>query len=208
MAAQARPTIPAALRGDALLAHGAQAAAVYLAAVLALDLLGSHVFGTPSAAFDLDAEHNVPATFSACMFGVASLLAIALFRALPAGAPGRGAALVLGVLLAGMGVDEWVMLHERLSWLYGVHWTVWYLPVVGTVIAAGARVSRVYPVARRPFIFTLVAWISAGFLEMASWDPERSMQPWGAVLVEETIEMLALLAVLVGLVRALRAVRS
>lgn len=208
MAAQARPTIPAPTWGDTLLARAGPAAVAYLAAVVALDLLGSHVFGTPPAAFDLDGEHNVPSTFSSAAFGLAALSALYLFHSLAEGAAGRTAALVLGLTLGFMAIDEWLMFHERTSWLYGVHWTVWYLPVVGTAIAAGARVSRAYPAARGPFAITLGLWVACGFLEMASWDPERSMQPWGAVLVEETMELLALLALLAGLVRALRVARA
>lgn len=191
--------------GETLLGLAGPAALVALMTMVGLDLAGSHIFGEPSAAFDLDAEHNVPSVFSAGLFAVASLAAAGLRRATPAGAPGRTAALALAVLLGWMAIDDLVMLHERLVGLIdAVHWIVWYLPVVGATIYAAVRVGRAHPVARRPFLFTFVAWFLSGFVEMASWDTVRNVQPWEWVLVEETLEMLAALALIIGLVRALR----
>lgn len=191
--------------GETLLGFAGPAAVLALAAVIGLDLAGSHVFGTPSAAFDLDAEHNVPSAFSAGLFAIAALAAAGLRRATPAGAPGRTAALALAVLLGWMAIDDLAMLHERMVGLIdAVHWIVWYLPVVGATIYAAVRVSRAHPEARGPFLFTFGAWFLSGFIEMASWDEVRHMQPWGWVLIEETLEMLAALALILGLVRALR----
>ncbi len=195
--------------GETLLGLAGPAAVLALVAVVGLDLAGSHVFGAPASAFDLDAERNVPSAFSAGLFAVASLAAAGLRRATAAGAPGRTATLALAVLLGWMAIDDLAMLHERMVGLIdAVHWIVWYLPVVGATIYAAVRVSRVHPEARGPFIFTFVAWFASGFIEMASWDEVRHMQPWGWVLVEETLEMLAALALILGLVRALRAVTA
>ena len=58
--------------GETLLGLAGPAAILALIVMVGLDLAGSHVFGTPSAAFDLDAEHNVPSVFSAGLFAVAS----------------------------------------------------------------------------------------------------------------------------------------
>lgn len=192
--------------GEAVLGLAAPAAGLALITLVGLALAGSHTFGEPSPAFDLDAERNVPSVFSAGLFAVAGLAAAGVRRVTPPGAPGRTAALVLAVLLAWMAVDDLAMLHERMVGLIdAVHWIVWYLPVVGATIYAAVRVSRVHPEARGPFIFTFAAWCSSGFIEMASWDEVRHMQPWGWVLVEETLEMLAALALILGLVRVLRA---
>lgn len=140
--------------------------------IVALDLLGLHALGEPATAFDLDGERNVPATFSSCLFGACALTAFGLHHVTPDRAAGRTAALVLAIVLAFMAVDEAAMLHERLVGMVdAVRWTVWYLPIVGTAIGAGLRVSRAYPAARRPFTFTFTAW----FLEMASWDESRAM---------------------------------
>lgn len=177
--------------------------AATLVLIAVLTLVGSHALGHPRRLLDLDLEYTFPALLNACLLGVAGLTALTLGRLLDAGAPGRRAALILAGTLLFMAVDEAVMLHERMSWVLGLHWTTWYLPVMIALVWAILSLGRAFPGAR-PLVFaTLGLWVVSGVMEVVFWGPDLAQQHPLSIAIEESSEMLASLALLQGLLRAL-----
>lgn len=173
-----------------------------LVLIAALTVAGSHALGDPQRLFDLDLEYTFPALLNACLLGAAGLTALTFAQLLERGAPGRRAALTLGGILLFMAVDEAVMLHERTSWVLGLHWTTWYLPVIIALVWAMLSVGRAFPVARPLFYATLVLWVVSGLMEVVFWGPDLGRQHPLSIAIEESSEMLASFALLQGLLRA------
>lgn len=199
MTAHGRPIVPATLAR----ARSPAVVAATLVLIAGLTLVGSHALGSPRRLLDLDLEYTFPALLNACLLGAAGLTALTLGRSLEPGASGRRGALTLGGTLLFMAVDEAVMLHERTSWVLGLHWTTWYLPIIIALVSAMLSVGRAFPVARPLIRATLALWVVSGIMEVVFWGPDLGHQHPLSIAIEEASEMLASLALLQGLLRAL-----
>lgn len=114
---------------------------------------------------DLDGEHTVPAVFSAGLLFAAALVAYRLASVEPC-AP-RAWLRTLAGGFAFMGLDELVILHERLEEATGLIWPVLYLPVI---VAIGMAYLMVLPwlegEARWLWIAGATAWVGSQLLEL------------------------------------------
>jgi hypothetical protein len=171
---------------------------------------------------DLDAERTLPATFSSGLLLWGCLMAFALARA--AARLGIRPALLraFGVLLAYMGVDELVAIHEKLEAWVEVDWQVLYLPVALAAAVAWVGVLLVLRRVGRGALLLVggaLVWTLSQVLEAVEYGGFNSdgqlVAAWAA-LPEEILEMIgsalfafALLLACrqIELVRARRSVR-
>jgi hypothetical protein len=186
-------------------------AAVGLVTIGSLGLLGViHLEVEPDLqAFDLDAEGNVPAAWSALLLVFASVLSLADGVVRAAQAHARW--LVVGGVFFFMAVDEAGALHERLEDRLRIDWQVLYLPVFALAAVAGllllARLRRI-PGSAALFAAGALLWMVAQLLENLQWkDADDKAAHYTPMMVsEELLEMTGSLLFLLAALVALRAV--
>jgi hypothetical protein len=169
---------PAARRRLLLLAAGAAGLGIAVLAVLGtlhgagadIDLEG-FVSEGPYRLFNTDGEVNVPTAFSGLLLFGAAFLAAALARSGCAG-DARPWWFMAGVL-AFMGLDECLTIHEKAAWLSGVTWQAVYVPVALVAFWAWLRALgrlRAYGRAWLLWIGGAAAWATALVFERIGSD--------------------------------------
>ncbi|HSH60901.1 MAG TPA: hypothetical protein VK988_14940 [Acidimicrobiales bacterium] len=165
-------------------------AAVWLA--MALGVAGWQLDLLPSVVqqhFDPDGERKLFALVSAAALICASISVAVAWRrrALP------GTSFILGAVLAGMTVDEWLELHERFERRLEIDWNALYLPIVVCAGLSGLiAVRRLWP-ERSSFLLLAGGgcWFAAYLLEDLQWDAADRMHPnyvW-MMIPEELLEI-------------------
>ncbi|MCU1487950.1 MAG: hypothetical protein JWN67_4696 [Actinomycetia bacterium] len=128
-----------------------------------------------SGQLDLDAEGRVFAVLSGLvLLSGAALAGLAVARRV---VPTH--VLVLGLLLAFMGLDEIATLHERLESATGVDWVMLYLPLMalGGLAALDLLRRRRDRAVTGPFLAGSACWAVAVVLEKLEWPhPEVAAQ--------------------------------
>jgi hypothetical protein len=140
-----------------------------------------------SGQFDLDAEGRLFAVLSgAILLGGAALVVLAVRRGM---VPAH--LLLLGLLLAFMGLDEIATIHERLERATGIDWIVLYLPLMalgGLAALELLRRTKVLPVTAT-FLAGGACWAVAVVLEKLEW-PTSSKVPgphYAAMMIPEEL---------------------
>jgi hypothetical protein len=166
-------------------------AAVLAAFVAAFGVLGALEFdGASLALFDLDGEGKPPAIFSALVDIGAGVLALVVYEGL-----GELRWLLFGVLLAFIGIDDLLTVHEHLQTWTGVDWVFLYLPLVagGGVVCllVMARLVRAAPRAAGLLVAGAAAWLAAYVAEQLEYTRGGAPVERYATLatIEETLEM-------------------
>ena len=172
---------------------------------------------------DLAAEHNVPTAWSSVLYLLAAGLCLLLGRAAATRERGdRWWWFGLGAVLAAMGSDEWLALHERTIepvrdalHVSGLLLYAWVIPgfvvFVGLCLLFAGFVKRL-PIALRRSLYLGVALIAVGAIGMemvGGWWAERYGTGPGWVLVytlEETLEFAGTTTIVVGLLAHLAVV--
>ena len=178
------------------------------------DVTGTRPVGR-FAPFALDAETNAAAAFAALLAFASAALAFVLAALRPAEIP-RWALLVVGVVFAYLGVDEWFELHERLPQLFGISRRLYFLPAALVAFAGWFGVFRGlgrWARARAAWLAAPVAWVASQVLAEVAWsndEPVRSIYK-PVTVTEEVLEMVgsflfgvALLIVLASLLERRR----
>lgn len=170
------------------------------ACIAGLVLMGSlwHA-GTEVHGFDLRGETNFPSAFSAALLWFAALLALAV----AAEVGRRGALLVFAALFAFFGLDEFLVVHERLQDVTGLGRKVVYAPLAlaaALVTAAVARQLRSTRGVIPLFLAGAAAW--AGSQAIDALQPHN--QPHWSVIPEELLEMSGTTLIALALLVALR----
>ncbi len=139
--------------------------------------------------FNPDAERKLFALVSAAALLFAAVSMAAAWR--------RGAlprtSVILGAVLAGMAVDEWLELHERFERRLDTDWNALYLPLVVCAGLSGLiAVRRLWP-ERSSFLLLAggACWFAAYLLEDLQWDAADTMHPnylW-LMIAEELLEL-------------------
>lgn len=158
------------------------------------------------AAFDLDREYTVPATFSALLDISAAIGAEALRRR-----TGKKVLAGLVVLFAFMGVDEFASIHEHLERWTGIDWMKLYIPVF--IYAGIAWIAVLREVRTRQFWLCLWGgagcWAFAQFMEVLEWSgTQRTAHYNTEMFTEELLEMAGSALFLLGMLVALRVWRE
>ena len=172
---------------------------------------------------DLAVEHNVPTAWSSVLYLVAAALCLLIGRAAAARERrDRWWWFGLGAVLAAMGCDEWLALHERTIepvrdalHVSGLLLYAWVIPgfviFVGLCLLFAGFVKRL-PLALRRSLYLGVALIAVGAIGMemvgGSWAERYGTGP-GWVLVytlEEALEFAGTTMILVGLLAHLAVV--
>ena len=148
-----------------------RAAVIGARAVLVLWLVGvAHALGLVSLPLlNLDREGTIPTAFSGALLLWA---ATAAFVAAARGAPQPRSLRVVGVVLAFMGLDELLRLHEATDSAADFDWQVLFLPLVAAAVAGWAGVLRSLrnPTARAAWIGGAACWAVSQLLEVFQWD--------------------------------------
>ena len=175
--------------------------------IVVLVALGSYAALTHDLwVFDVNEEGTIPSLFSAGLWmaaGLAALCAAAVTDRRTATAWS-----VLGVVLLYLGVDEALILHERLEKLVGVSYQRLYAPLMLGAAAAGAVLLWE---ARRnlPVVALMVAGAAcaaaAQLIDVAQWQDDQLALPYWTTVPEELLEMTGLLLVGLGALVRLRA---
>lgn len=174
-------------------------AAVVGGVIVLLIALGSwSVLTQDLQAFNVNGEGTVPAIFSAGLWMAAGLAA--LCAASVTDSRTAAAWSVLGVVLIYLGVDEALVLHERLEKLVGVSYQRLYAPVMLAAAVAGAML--LYEARRNLLVVALlvlgaVCAAGAQLIDVAQWENNQLVLPYWTTVPEELLEMTGLL--LVGL---------
>jgi len=154
----------------------------------------------------LNGEWTLPALYSALLLLIAAILC---FRAAwLVSTAGRFAPLVvLGVLFAYMGVDEFLSVHERLERVVHLAWWKFYAPVavVGGV-AVLLTLRRIWPVvmARWALLAGCACWMVSQLIETQQYDRTELVHRW-TILPEEVLEMTGSLLFVVSLLAVIGA---
>lgn len=162
-----------------------------LAVIAILGVLGIvHISGVGHTwIVDLDAEHNVPALWSGGLLLTAAALSIEL-RHHARLRPVMG----LAGLLAFMGVDEIVTIHEHLEAWSGVDWELLYAPLIAlAALAVAVCWSRLgdTPWARPALGAGALLWAGAQALEVAEWDGATAVAAYDLMMVTEELGEMA-----------------
>lgn len=156
--------------------------------------------GTQLHGFDLRGETNFPSAFSAALLWFAALLAFAL-----AGARERGGPLLaFSAVFAFLGVDEFLVVHERLQDATDLGREIVYAPLAlaaALVTVAVAWQLRATPGVIPLFLGGATAW--AGSQAIDALQPHN--QPHWSVVPEELLEMSGTTLIALALLLALRA---
>ncbi|TFV62350.1 hypothetical protein E4P41_07615 [Geodermatophilus sp. DF01-2] len=177
------------------------------AVIVVLGALGRLEDGNSALAlFDLDGEGKPPAVFAAALLGSTGVGCVLAGRA---GLPWRRRWSILGAFLVFMAFDEALTLHETLSRLTGVPWTVLYAPIVAFGGIAWVLVLRdVWAEQRIRYLWLLgaLAWATSQVLEELQSSPEQGRAPGYDVYVlfEECLEMTGSLCWLLAIVLVVR----
>jgi hypothetical protein len=148
----------------------------------------------------LNGEWTLPALYSALLLLAASALC---FRAAwLVTTSGRFTPLVvLGVLFAYMGVDEFLSVHERLEHVVLLSWWKFYAPVaVVAGVAVLLTLRRIWPVAaaRSALLAGCACWLLSQLIETQQYDGTELVHRW-TILPEEVLEMTGSLLFVVAL---------
>lgn len=160
--------------------------------IMALGVAGWRGDLLPSLArhhFDPDGERNLFAVVSAAALLAAATSMVVAWRrkVLPR------TSLILGAVLAGMAVDEWLELHERFERRLGMDWNVLYLPIIVLAGISGLlAVRRLWP-DRSSFLLLAggACWFVAYLLEDLQWDAADKMHQYyiWMMIPEELLEL-------------------
>lgn len=181
---------PVGLAAVVLLVVGVFAAGGVLAR---LDIPGT-------AWFDLDAERQGAATFSALLLLAAGASTVVAWAT---GAAGR-AVLPVGVVLVLMAVDEYWAVHESVEESLGIDWQLLYLPVfavAGICFLVALRQSWASPAFRTVWTAGALCWVVSQVLELLQWsgDVQRPGIYVAMMIPEELLEMVGTGAFLVAM---------
>jgi hypothetical protein len=122
--------------------------------IAALAVLGNNIGRDPAEVWDLGAERNVSAGFSALLLCAAAVMSIAYgYRDRQA----DGTAKLMGLYLLYMALDEFVAIHERPEDITGIPWPIFWLPVMAVGAVLGIAMLALLP---RP---ADLLWLGAAF---------------------------------------------
>lgn len=161
--------------------------------------------------FNLDAERNVPAVFSALLWLGVALLALLVGRA----SQGRLALAwkVLALLALVLSGDELAEVHERLQFHTGVDWQILYAPLVLTAVVLWivlGRWLRQMGSGFLPLVGAAACVVVAQVCDELEINSRGDPRPGFRVMVvsEELLEMTSALLVGLAALAALRVVTS
>jgi len=166
-----------------------QRLAVRTAVILGVIIAGfGVVYGPPDRAFEgLDGEWTPASFFSGAVLFAAAWLVYRYARRQTRAALVAG--LALAALLAVMGVDEIVTLHERIENRTGIDWQLLYSPLVVAAGIGALILLRTMPrAAAACFLLGGACWFGAQVLELVQWRDDVLIHPF-LVLPEELGEM-------------------
>ncbi|MGQ0802674.1 MAG: hypothetical protein ACT4PI_02240 [Actinomycetota bacterium] len=171
---------------------GAGLVAVVAAGTVQLGQMHYDLGGPRIRGFYLDGEKNIPTAVSAALVASAAALSFVL-ASKTSGRPPRSVLAAFGILLAALGLDDALQVHERLADRTSVEWQILYLPIAG----AGAvvflllwRDLRDYPPAQLFLGGAAGAWfVAQAVLERVQRTPGyRLTRPW-TIAPEEALEL-------------------
>jgi hypothetical protein len=158
----------------------------------------------PPEIWDLGAERNIPAAFSALLLCVAGGMSIAYGYV---DRQANGTAKLMGLFLFTMAVDEFVAIHERPEDITGIPWPIFWLPVIAVGGALGLAMLALLPrPADRYWLLGAFGWLCAPVLDVV----HEAVAPPGDPLreaisnVEELAELTGSALFIVAMVTALR----
>jgi hypothetical protein len=150
------------MRRDVMRIAVSLAGGIVLAGVLGI----LYAAGWAVEAFSLDGEYTVPAFYSTGLLLGAAGFAVAASRGRPPA--DRRALLVVAAVLAFLGLDELVSVHERLDTRISMDWQVLYLPLAVCFGWAAWQVARCLGregSGARLLFAGVAAWMAAQLLE-------------------------------------------
>jgi hypothetical protein len=139
---------------------------VWLGIMGALEFFTSARLGN----FNLDGERTVPAVFSGGFLFLAALLALAVAQTGSWERKERRALLLIAAFFAFMGIDEGVLIHERVGGVFHMHWQIPYIPVIAVAFVLWLRVLRALSanaLAVKLWIAGAAAWVAAQGFEIS-----------------------------------------
>jgi hypothetical protein len=138
---------------------------VWLGVMGALEFFTSAHLGK----FNLDGEGTVPAVISGGFLFLAALLGLAVTRVGSWERSERRALLLMAGFFTFMGIDEGLLIHERVGTLFHTHWQIPYLPVIAVAFVLWLRVLRALSanaLAARLWIAGAAAWVAGQAFEV------------------------------------------
>jgi hypothetical protein len=174
---------------------------------LATSGTGGETAGGAIRGFDLAGEVNVPATFSAALLGLASVLAFALSRVAADPSLRSGVLAAFGTLLAFLAVDELIRVHERLAAWSEIEWQVIYLPVglVGAALFALLwRGLRRFRPSDLLLLAAATTWLVSQAVERAQYTPGGRLTRSWTIVPEEALEMIGSTLLVLAFLTALQ----
>jgi hypothetical protein len=141
------------------------------AVIVLLGVMGALEFFTPAhlRMFDLDAEGTFPSAFSGGLLFAAALLAVVIAQTGSWVRRERQSLWFIAAFFAFMGVDEGIMIHERVGTALHMHWQIPYLPLVVVAAVLWLRVLRALfadPPAATLWIAGAAVWVGAQGFEV------------------------------------------
>jgi hypothetical protein len=133
---------------------------VWLGVMGALEFFTSARLGN----FNLDGERTVPAVISGGFLFLAALLAVGIAQTGNWERKERRALLLIAAFFTFMGIDEGVLIHERVGGVFHMHWQIPYLPVIAVAFVLWLRVLRALSanaLAVRLWIAGAATWVAA-----------------------------------------------
>jgi hypothetical protein len=146
-------------------------AALAAVVIVLLGVMGALEFFTSAhlGKFNLDGEGTAPAVISGGFLFLAALLGLAVARTGSWDRSERRALLLMAAFFTFMGIDEGLLIHERVGTLFHTHWQIPYLPVIAVAFVLWVRVLRALPanaLAAKLWIAGAATWVGAQAFEV------------------------------------------